>query len=113
MKKLIFITLAVFFVSVACNNNSNDTKDNEIHQESVSIENQNTVLLHIEGMTCEGCENTIKAGIESLPGVIEVKASHADSTAIVVYDAEQVNIEEMGKMVQKKGYKYIDSSTVE
>ena len=113
MKKKILIALFGFLAIVACNNNSNDTKDNENLQESVSIENQNTVLLHIEGMTCEGCENTIKIGIESLPGVMEVKASHVDSSAVVVYDASKVTVEEMGKMVQNKGYKYIDSSPLE
>lgn len=113
MRKLAVLILISAFAVVSCNNKSTETKDNTDVEKSVSQENQNTVVLNIEGMTCEGCENTIKSGLESLPGIVKVKASHVDSNAIVVYDANQVTIEEMGEMVQKKGYKYIDFSLVE
>lgn len=95
------------------NNKSTKTKDHKDVQEIVSQENQNTLVLNIEGMTCKACENTIKSESESLPGVVKVKASHVNSNAIIVYNAYQVTIEEMGKIIRKKGYKYINFSLVE
>ena len=110
MKNLTSIIILVILALMACNSTSKEQKEEVVIEESVSTGEQSTVQLHIEGMTCAGCENTIKAGLESIPGVVEVKASHVDSNAIVVYDASQVTVEDMGKVVEKKGYKYIKAS---
>lgn len=110
MKNLTSIIILVILALMACNSTSKEQKEEVVIEESVSTVEQSTVQLHIEGMTCAGCENTIKAGLESIPGVIEVKASHVDSNAIVVYDANLVTVEDMGNVVEKKGYKYIKAS---
>ena len=110
MKNLTLIFITVVFALMSCNSPSKEQKEDAVPEESVTAVEQSTVQLHIEGMTCAGCENTIKAGLESIPGVVEVKASHIDSNAIVVYDANLVTVEDMGKVVEKKGYKYINSS---
>ena len=110
MKNLTLIFIIVVFALMSCNSSSKEQKEEVVLEESVSVEGQSTVQLHIEGMTCAGCENTIKAGLESIPGVVEVKASHVDSNAIVVYDANLVTVEDMSKVVEKKGYKYIKAS---
>ncbi len=110
MKNLTLIFIIVVFALMSCNSSSKEQKEKVVLEESVSVEGQSTVQLHIEGMTCAGCENTIKAGLESISGVVEVKASHVDSNAIVVYDANLVTVEDMSKVVEKKGYKYIKAS---
>ncbi|HHM02490.1 MAG TPA: heavy-metal-associated domain-containing protein [Caldithrix abyssi] len=49
------------------------------------------VTLKVKGMMCGGCENTVQNAVMEVEGVQSVKASHADGTATVVYDAEQTD----------------------
>ena len=95
--------------------NKQENQETEVGavSEEVLDENKSTVMLYIEGMTCTGCENTITSGLKSIPGVIEATASHVDSNAIVEFDKSRVAIEDMKKMVEKKGYAYISSTPIE
>ena len=43
--------------------------------------------LKVNGMMCNGCENTVVNAIKDVEGVIEAKASHQDGTVSVKYDA--------------------------
>lgn len=46
-------------------------------------ENMNRVVIHIEGMTCEGCATTVAQAIRRVPGVAAVEVSYERSEAIV------------------------------
>lgn len=37
--------------------------------------------VHVQGMTCDGCERTIEGGLGELPGVQEVHADHRKGIA--------------------------------
>lgn len=45
-----------------------------------------TIELNVGGMTCGGCENSVRNAILRLPGVLSVTADHA--TGRVIVDAE-------------------------
>ena len=61
-------------------------------------------VLNVEGMTCEGCENAIKAGLETLEGVQEVESSHEEGWTRVKYDTTVITLEEISQKIGETGY---------
>jgi copper chaperone CopZ len=59
----------------------------------------------IEGMTCDGCVNTITSALEAVPGVNSVEVSLKDKKATVVGDGALVRSETIEETVSKAGYK--------
>jgi len=45
-----------------------------------------TTTLHIEGMTCSGCETAVKMVLKKTPGVISSEVSYEKKRAVVSYD---------------------------
>ena len=45
-----------------------------------------TTTLHIEGMTCAGCETAVKLVLRKTPGVIGADVSYEAKRAVVKYD---------------------------
>ncbi|MBA7531769.1 hypothetical protein ES705_23990 [subsurface metagenome] len=63
-----------------------------------------TVVLQVNGMTCEGCENTIVKSVGSLEGIKDVSASYLDSFATVVFDTSFVNTQTISEKINELGY---------
>ena len=102
MKKywIILAALALF----ACNNQPK-TGDSETPEAAVSAEAEWMVVkLSVEGMTCEGCENAIKAGVESLEGIAEVESSHEEAFTRVKFDKSVTSLEEITAKITETGY---------
>lgn len=51
------------------------------------------VLLKIEGMTCEGCAETVQRALERDEGVEEARVSWETGTAEVTYDPSAIDEE--------------------
>lgn len=64
---------------------------------------EKTVELNIEGMTCDGCANTITKSLEKTEGVSEADVSLEEKKAVVKYTGE--DNEALVKAVEKVGYK--------
>lgn len=47
----------------------------------------NRVAFAVRGMTCEGCENSVRTAVGNLPGVTGVSASHS---------AQQIDVDFVG-----------------
>lgn len=62
------------------------------------------VTLDVEGMTCEGCENAIKAGVETLPGIAEIESSHEEAFTRVKFDRTVTSLEEITGKITETGY---------
>lgn len=101
MKKIgVLLILAVFVY--ACN--SGEKTNKESTKQEVNLENLVEVTIPVNGMTCEGCENAIKASINSLEGIAEVSASHTDSVAVVKYDKTLAKLEDIEGKIEDAGY---------
>jgi len=62
-------------------------------------------MMSVKGMTCTGCENSIKATLTSTPGVLEVaKVSHKKGVAIVIVDKTVAKNDVLTTTVVNKGY---------
>ena len=107
MKKFI---IPLFFLAmlVSCNSASQETNEPATTTQpeaSIPQENLLNIRFDVRGMTCTGCENTIKKGVAELPGVVDVSASHTDSTAIVAFDKTRTSIEDITAVINDKGYR--------
>lgn len=49
-----------------------------------------TTTLHIEGMTCGGCETAVRLVLQKTPGVTSAKVSYEEKRAVVTYDAAKI-----------------------
>ena len=113
MKKLIAL-LIIAVVAFGCGSQGEKSTQNQ-EQETVTIDpaNLETIEIEVHGMTCGGCERTVKNAVEELPGVQEVTASHTDSVAVVIFDKTQAGFGAMKAAINDKGYKAIDYKVVE
>ena len=63
-----------------------------------------TVLLKVDGMSCEHCVKAVTKAAESLAGVGSVKVSLESGTAEVVYDPERVTPDRIRDEIADQGY---------
>lgn len=69
--------------------------------------NQDAVVsvdLSVKGMTCTGCENTIKDGVSDIPGVLDVSASFQEGRTTVKFDTTLTNHRQISEAISKRGY---------
>lgn len=63
------------------------------------------INMSIKGMTCGGCESSVRASLEKIDGVVKVCAiSYKDNMAVVVVDPAKVKNEVLTTTVSNKGY---------
>ena len=55
----------------------------------------------VSGMACQGCVNNVTTAIESLPGIEKVEVSLDKKEAFVIFDPEQITLNEIK---EKNGY---------
>jgi len=101
MKQLFFVILIAAFI-VGCTGKSTSTENSA----EAAVTTQ-TATLEINGMTCTGCENTVQEAVTKIPGIISVKASHLDSTAVVSFDPAKTSIAAIGDVVTEAGYVFV------
>ncbi|GMV09884.1 MAG: hypothetical protein AMXMBFR55_16180 [Gemmatimonadota bacterium] len=54
-----------------------------------------TVVLHVEGMTCGGCTIATRKVLERLTGVTMAEVSYEERRAVVTYDPRKVTVAQM------------------
>lgn len=99
MKKLLVLFIILAFVS--CNSGNRKVTD---EKSAVTSEEFVEATVNIGGMHCEMCVASVEKGVNELDGIESVAVSLTDSTAIVKYDASQVDLTKIGKAIEKRGY---------
>lgn len=69
--------------------------------------NVKSVTYKIEGMHCDGCAQTIKALLESEPGVRSADVSFKKTEARILYEQQAVGEDRLIATIQKPGYRVI------
>lgn len=59
---------------------------------------------NVEGMTCQGCVNSVRRSIEQLPGVQQVDVSLAEKRAVVTYDEAGTNDAAIRERIEDAGF---------
>jgi len=57
-----------------------------------------------KGMHCGSCETLIERALEKTEGVNKIKADYPTEIIEVDFDSEKINIEEISKVIEEKGY---------
>lgn len=60
--------------------------------------------VHISGMTCIMCQNTIESALKSTNGIINAKVDYKKEKAQVEYDSDIVSITDIINVIKEKGY---------
>ena len=102
MKKIMMLLFAAVLLA-ACNSTTKKT-DEAVLDEPAAATEWVEVTLNVEGMTCDGCENAIKAGVESLDGIAEVESSHEEGWTKVKYDKALCSEEDIKAKITDTGY---------
>ena len=64
------------------------------------------ITLAIKGMTCPGCESSLKKALEAEEGVIKIcSIDHKSGQAVVCFDPDKIKAEKLAETVTKSGYK--------
>lgn len=79
--------------------------DNSKEVMVVSQSDIQTASFEIKDMTCTGCEEHVKHGVNELNGIIEATANFKDGTALVKFDETKVTLDEIKKAIDATGYK--------
>jgi len=66
-----------------------------------------TIEISVKGMTCGGCENTVKESVSALAGVTECKASFKEEKAVVKYDSTKTTAIDLEKAIAEAGYEVV------
>lgn len=62
------------------------------------------LLIKIEGMHCHRCEKAIQKALSSNPGVHEVEVDFNSGQASVLYDPKQIKVRQLVDSVTEAGY---------
>jgi len=64
--------------------------------------------LHIEGMTCTGCEHSVNYAVKEKEGIIKVESDYKTGIAIVKFDNGKISLDKIAETIEKNvGYKVI------
>jgi len=102
MKKIIIVLAAAAFL-FACNSQSQKSEEPASEVQSANPE-WVEVVLNVDGMTCDGCENAIKAGVEGLDGIDAVESSHEEGWTKVKFDQSLTSLEDIEGKITETGY---------
>jgi len=63
-----------------------------------------TIVIKVNGMSCEHCVTAVKGAMAGLSGVAEVAVSLETGTATVSYDSEKITPAAMAEAIEEQGY---------
>ncbi len=69
---------------------------------------QEELKLHIKGMTCTSCAQSIGTNLKDLDGVDFAGVNFVDKTALVKYDPMKVNVDNIKSTIKSTGYEAFD-----
>jgi periplasmic mercuric ion binding protein len=63
-----------------------------------------TVTLAVQNMYCAACPHTVRASLQSVPGVKAVSVSFENKTAVVTFDDAKTNVKALTTATTNAGY---------
>jgi copper chaperone CopZ/predicted peroxiredoxin len=92
---------------------TDQTKLDEVSKTSTEDKNVPPRSFDVEGMTCQGCVDTITSALKAIPGVRSAKVSLEDKKAVVEANESSVPSEKILAAIKTAGYKAKPASTEE
>ncbi len=80
----------------------------ENNDETAVIEGESqsrkTIVIAVEGMTCEGCSSHLNIALKRIKGVISAEANYRKKNVKVVYNPKQVAVDRITQVIREAGY---------
>ncbi|ADF54325.1 putative mercuric transport protein [Zunongwangia profunda SM-A87] len=73
----------------------------------VSQSDIQTIKFDVEGMTCAGCEESVKHAVNQLDGILDVIPSYENKNTEVKFDNTKTSKEDIEKAINSTGYKVV------
>lgn len=102
MKRILILLTAGLFL-FACNTQTKSDTSEEPSGTEIAAD-LFEVVLNVEGMTCDGCENAIQKSIESLDGIAMVESSHEEGWTKVKFDKSLTSQAAVEEKITETGY---------
>lgn len=61
------------------------------------------IIIKVEGMACEGCENRIQNALKNIEGIEKVVANHKEGKVTII--GENVDIDKVKERIEDIGFK--------
>ncbi|ABB13708.1 cation transporter [Carboxydothermus hydrogenoformans] len=68
---------------------------------------EQTVVLKVDGMTCNHCKMSVEKALYTVNGVKMAAVNLAEGLATVLYDPNLATVEQMKAAVEKAGYEVV------
>jgi len=65
-------------------------------------EGQTKAAIKVTGMTCSGCCNKVETAVAKLDGVVKVEADYEKGVAMVVYEKDKIDLEQIIETINTK-----------
>jgi len=101
--KHILFALALTGLFAACSQSQSRQTEATAEQATEAV-NTVEVTYHVEGMSCDHCEQSIQKSVQELPGIQQVEANHEDSTTRVVFDSSKTDAKAIAEVIEGRGY---------
>lgn len=99
MKNLFYLLILIAFVS--CQSGNKNVKDEKTGEQPVQVVE---ATINIGGMHCDMCVASVTKGVNELEGIESVVVSLNDSTAVVSFNSSKVELEQIEKAIESRGY---------
>jgi copper chaperone len=66
-----------------------------------------TEIINVKGMSCMGCVNKVKTGLENTAGVESVEVSLEQKQVTVQYDETKTQPDQLKGAIKKAGYEVV------
>jgi len=116
---ILAIAVSVSLMSIGCGKteekSTTETTEKKSDEKSTNLSSEKQTLqvsgsdkaieFHTSGMTCTGCENTIKTKVKKVDGVKDVIADFKSNTVKASFDPAKTNPEAIKEAITSAGYK--------
>jgi copper chaperone CopZ len=109
MKKLLYLIFVVMIAAACGNSSQNQTST----APDVEPDNLTEISLDVKGMTCSGCENSVKRSLGDQAGVYAAEASHESELVVVRFDPAAIGIDQITEAITRVGYKVVGENVEE
>lgn len=96
--------IMVFVLAITSCAQQQKKSEQPIAKEQTKIVTLQKVKMSVDGMVCSACQSNVKKTIKSLDGVTDVEVNLEKKFAFFTYNPSKVNIEQIKKAVNDKGY---------
>lgn len=107
MKSGILFLATIFVVALAsasCGSKGQKAGQTDVKEVITEDVHLHYIQVGVEGMTCGGCENTVKVAVEKVAGVHSATATHLESATLVGYAGKEPDTTALREAIAATGY---------